>query len=154
VQKVGDMKVASPQLTTQQDMSAQGETFIAGSGGRVLAGQPLTFSLSGLPHHSVVPRWVALLLAVCIVLAGVWATVQATGGAETRAAERKRLVARREKLFGELVRLERDYRQGRTDERRYATRRAELVASLEQIYGALDSDETAPDAGAVAGVTA
>jgi hypothetical protein len=154
VQKVGDMKVSSPQLTTQQDMNAQGETFIAGSGGQVAAGQPLTFTLSGLPHHSVVPRWVALVLAVLIVLIGVWATVRGTGGVEARATERKRLVTRREKLFGELVRLERDYHQGRADERRYVSRRAELVTSLEQVYGALDSDETAPDRGAVAGVTA
>ena len=63
--------------------------------------------------------------------------------APAQAAERKRLIARREKLFDELVRLEQDRRSGRGDERRYAARREELVAALEQVYGALDDDDDA-----------
>ena len=56
VKKVGDMKVTSPQLTMQQDMAAEGETFIAGSGGRVAAGQSLAF-LSEPHPGSTVAAW-------------------------------------------------------------------------------------------------
>ena len=57
-------------------------------------------------------------------------------------AERKKLVARREKLFGELVKIERERRGGRGDERS-ASRREELMAQLEHIYGALDDPDRA-----------
>ena len=154
VKKVGDMKVTSPQLTMQQDMAAEGETFIAGSGGRVAAGQALSFSLSGLPHNSTAPRWIALALVLVVIVAGAWASMRGASDADARASERKRLVARREKLFGELVRLEREHHQGRGDERRYASRREELVSALEHIYGALDSDDALPDPGSTAGVIA
>jgi len=55
------------------------------------------------------------------------------------------LLARRDKLFNELVRLENDRRRGRVDDRRYAGRREELVALLEQIYSALDSHDAGPE---------
>jgi hypothetical protein len=58
--------------------------------------------------------------------------------------ERKRLIARREKLFQELVRLEQEYRSGRGDRARYGARREELLSDLERVYGALD-DELAAD---------
>ena len=83
---------------------------------------------------------------MAIALAGFWA---ASRPAEDRAAttvERKRLTTRRDKLFNELVRLEQEHRTGRVDDRRYATRREEVVALLEQIYGALDGDEIAEPA--------
>jgi len=163
VKKVGETKIASPQLAAQQEMAAEGETFIAGAGTSVAAGQPLSMTLSGVPHHSPAPRWTALSLAAGVVLVGLWATTRAPRDAGARAAERKRLIARREKLFGDLVRLERD-RQHRlqnrgpgvagVDERRYIARREEIVAALEHIYGALDADGAAPDPGNTAGVAA
>ena len=60
--------------------------------------------------------------------------------ANAREAERKRLVARREKLFADLVRLEREHHAGKVAEARYASRRDALMIALEQIYGALDDD--------------
>ena len=43
-------------------------------GGAVAAGQPLTLTLGGLPHHSPAPRWIALCRSpALIVLGGVWA---------------------------------------------------------------------------------
>jgi hypothetical protein len=71
-----------------------------------------------------------------------------------QASERKRLIARREKLFQDLVRLENDQRRGRVDGRRFAARREELVTSLEQVYSALDSDETGPEPTGRAGLAA
>jgi hypothetical protein len=125
-------------------MAAQGETFIAATGGAVPAGRPIVLTLEDLPHHSAAPRYLALALALAIVAAGVWAA----GRPEDRtalAAERKRLLARRDKLFADLVRLEADHRSGRGNDARYAARREEIVSALEHVYGALDSDDTTPE---------
>jgi hypothetical protein len=146
VRKVGDVRLSSSAITNQRELSAQGEAYIAATGGAVPADQPITLVLSGLPHHSSTPRYVALALAGVIVLAGLWLATQGNPLAEqSRAAERKRLIARREKLFGELVRLESDARTGRVDPQKYATRREHLVSALELVYGALDeSDAPSP----------
>jgi hypothetical protein len=143
-QKIGDTALASPQIQNQREMAADGRTFIAATGGRIAAGQPIVVSLTGLPHHSGVPRAVALLLAVGIVIVGVVAVNKPLEPKAGRAAERKRLVSRREKLLTEVVRLEADHRDGRgpwADDRRYAARREELLTALESVYGALDGDD-------------
>ena len=62
VKKLGDIKLASPQLNRQQEMTASGETYIAATGGSVAAGQPIELSLDNLPHQSTLPRWIALSL--------------------------------------------------------------------------------------------
>jgi hypothetical protein len=145
VKKVGETTLRSAQVREQREMPADGETFIAATGGAVAAGQVLELSVSGVPHHSPAPRRIALTLVVAIALVGTWAASGRVDDGPARAADRKRLVARRDKLMNELVRLEQDYRAGRLDDRRRAQRRAELVTSLEQIYGALDGDDTGPE---------
>jgi hypothetical protein len=144
VKKFGDTKLSSPQISRQQDMTTSGETFIAATGGGVAAGQPIVLTLGDLPHHTAVPRWTALGLAGTIVLLGVW-LARRPGGGDARAAERKRLIARREKLFGDLVRLEHEHRGGKIGDARYSSRRESLLATLENIYGALDSDDSGPE---------
>ena len=141
VKKVGATTLSSRQLTNQREMAAEGETFIAGTGGTVAAGQSIDLAVGGFPHHSAAPRTIALLLAVGIALAGVWAGSRPNTDDAALAAERKRLIARREKLFAELVRLENDHRSGRVPDRRYEQRREELFAVLEQVYGALDNQD-------------
>lgn len=141
-QKVGNATLSSPQITSQREMPADGQTFIAATGGAINAGQTISLTLSGLPHHSSAPRAIALLLAVAIVLVGAIAAGKPASVEHGGATERKRLVGRREKLLNELARLEVDRREGRADERRYVTRREELVASLEQVYGALDGGDS------------
>ena len=140
VRKQGDAKLASPQLERQQEFPSEGETIIGGMGGPVVAGRPISLTLSDLPHHSAVPRWAALSIAAGIVLVGIWGAARKEDGGAQEAA-RKRLVARREKLFGDLVKVERDRRNGRGDPDKLAARREELIASLEHIYGALDDAE-------------
>jgi len=44
----------------------------------------------------------------------------------------------------DLVRLENDQRKGKIDASRYRARREELIAALEHVYGALDTDEAGP----------
>ena len=142
-QKVGNAALSSPQITRQREMPADGRTFIAATGGAINAGQPISLTLSGLPHHSAMPRRIALLLAMAIAIIGVVALSKPAPAAASEPGERKRLLARRDKQLNELVKLEADRRSGRVDDRRYATRREELVASLEHVYAALDSDQHA-----------
>ncbi|HEX4348646.1 MAG TPA: hypothetical protein VHZ73_13810, partial [Vicinamibacterales bacterium] len=138
--KLDDMKLSSPQILRQQDMPSPGEVAIVAEGGAIQAGQPIVLTFSGLPHHSLVPRYSALGLALVVTLVGVWVSVT-PADPQARKSERQQLISRREKLFHELVRLENDRRNNRGDKSRYAGRREELLASLEQIYGALDTDE-------------
>jgi hypothetical protein len=151
--KVGDMKVSSPQIAQQQDTAVEGTPVIIGAGGTLPAGQPFSLSVTGLPHHSSMPRRIALTLAAVIAFAGIWASTRRSDPS-SQANERKRLLARREKLFQELVRLEHDQRRGRVDGRRFVARREELLTSLEQVYSALDSDETSPEPTGRAGLAA
>ncbi|HXD75435.1 MAG TPA: hypothetical protein VN628_16935 [Vicinamibacterales bacterium] len=141
VRKVGDTKLESPTIERQQDFPNNGETVIGAMGGAIAAGKPIELHLTDIPHHSTAPRYTALTLAGVVVLAGVWAGTRRQKDT-TNEADRKRLVARREKLFGELVKLERERRAGRRDDRS-ERRREELVAQLEHVYGALDDPERA-----------
>lgn len=152
VQKVGDAKLTSPQIERQQDMPAGTDVYIAAAGGTVTAGTPVRFTISGLPHHSAMPRNIALGLALTIALFGVW--LGGRTAPQTSGSERKQLVARREKLFQELVRLEHDHRRGKADAHRYQARREELLAALEDVYGALETEGTSPDPAGRSGVAA
>jgi hypothetical protein len=152
--KVGDTALASPQLKEQRDMPADGEVYIAAQGGELRAGQPLQLTLTGFPHHSSAPRMISLTLAFAIALVGVWAAARPSAEGGAAVVERKRLIARREKLFADLVRLEHDRRNGRVDDRRYTARREELVAALEQVYSALDPNDAGPGPADRAGLAA
>lgn len=152
VKKVGAAKLTSPQLSRQQEMPAGGETYIAAAGGAVPAATPIQLTVTGLPHHSSWPRYTALGLAMAVALAGV-----VFGGRSSphRGGDvRKRLLGRRERLFQELVRLENDHRRGKGDAARYAARREELLAQLEHVYGALESEGASPDPTGRPGVAA
>jgi hypothetical protein len=145
VKKSGSTTLSSAQIKEQRELPAQGEVFIAATGGAIAAGQALELEVGGIAHHSRAPRIVALALAGLIVAIGIWMSGRPSGDASGSAAERKRLIARRDRLFNDLVRLERDRRGGRGDERRYPARREEILAALEQIYSALDGDDTGPE---------
>jgi hypothetical protein len=141
VKKVGETKLTSPTIERQQEFPNDGQVVIGAMGGTIPAGKPIELHLTDLPHHSAAPRYTALSLAGVVVLVGVFvATRKQEAGAVD--AERTRLVTRREKLFGELVKVERERRGGRQDERS-AARREELMAQLEHVYGALDDPDRA-----------
>ena len=142
VRKFGDAKLTSPNISRQQEMPADGQVYIAAAGDATIpAGQPITLNVTGLPHHSVVPRYVALSLAGLIVLIGIVA-LRRPVDADVPGSERKRLVARREKLLQDLVKLEQEHRRGRLDAARYAERRQALMEALEHVYGALDGGDS------------
>lgn len=152
VQKMGDAKLSSPQIQRQQDMPAGNDIYIAAAGGSVPAGQPVELTVTGLPHHSSLPRYVALGLAATVIALGI--VLGGRRDPSSRGDQRKQLVARREKLFQELVRHENDFRRGKVDKNRYAARREELLAALEHVYGALETDGSGPDPTGRTGIAA
>jgi len=142
-QKVGDMQLQSPQIAEHRDMPVQGEMFIVAKGRGIAAGQPLSLTFSGLPHHAAWPRNLALVLAISILGAGAWASTRSLKPAAEEQAHRKRLDARRERLFAELTAIEQQHRDHTIDPERYAVRRKELVAALERVYAELDGEAAA-----------
>ena len=60
VQKVGDLKLSSPQFTQANDIRTDnGDVYVLGNGPAQTAGSTVTFTVSGLPFHSRTPRYVA-----------------------------------------------------------------------------------------------
>lgn len=107
VEKIGDMKISSPQLTDTREMNTDGQNFIMGTGGRLNAGDTLVLHLTGLPSHSQTPRNAALIAAVVIFAIGAWF---ALSPAKAHAAQDAKLNGQREKLLSEIVALEKKRR--------------------------------------------
>ena len=145
IEKWGAMDVASNHIARRADMNPDGAddaTYIFAAGPPIPAGGAVSFDLSGLPHHSRLPSTVALVFAAVMLAAGVWGgavPIDTTGSTDRR----RRLESRRDKRFADLVRLEQQHRAGKVGATKYASRRQDLVAALERIYGELD-DEVAP----------
>ena len=78
VEQSGTLEIASPQIAGRAPVRAgDGKSFISASGPAIQAGQRLTLDISGLPHHPVWPRWVALAFATGFIAWGLWAGVTA-----------------------------------------------------------------------------
>jgi len=133
--KLGEVTLASPQLANAREVPLEGKTYIMASGPGVAAGQPVTFTLDGLPHRSRVPRYTTLALVIGIVGWGIWL---AMGTPQSSATDRSKLEGRREQLLNELVRLEEQHQLGKGEPSRYTARRRDLVQQLERIYAELD----------------
>ena len=135
-EKVGNLQIASPQFSQQQEANASGAPFLMATGGRINPGDTLTLNLSGLPHHSNVVRDVGVGFGVIVLIVGLY--LGFTG--KPSHGEDAQLKQRREKLYADLMALEEQRRKGRIDDDRYATRRESLVAQLERVMGELDHD--------------
>ena len=137
VRKVGNLTLVSKQVDRQQEIPANGEVAIIGEGGTIWP-QPSSCHISGpaAPQHRA---------AVDRADAGVRHCARreladgAARGSRARGVERKQPIARRELLQSQYS--ENDQRLNRGDRARSAQRREELLAGLEQVYGALDTDE-------------
>jgi hypothetical protein len=146
IEKIGDMQVSSPQLTDTREMNSDGQPFIMATGPRLNAGDTLVLTLSGLPAHSLVQRNVALAAVVVIFSVGFWFAL--TPG-KAHAAQDAKLNARREKLLGDIVLLERKRRVkplSGPDEARLER----LTGELERVIAELDRLPRAGNEGAAA----
>ncbi len=139
MKNLGDMSLSSPQLPNVQEREFEGERYILAQGPAIAAGGTLSLTFSGLPHHSAVPRRVALGLSMLIIGAAVWAAARKPSPT-ANAARVKQLTGKREKIFNELVRLEQQRRAGSVDAPKYAERRPALIAQLERVYRDLDAE--------------
>jgi hypothetical protein len=143
VQKIGAVSAASPQFTDVRDVTTQdGKVYALGNGGALAAGMPLTVTISNLPHHSPVPRYLALGLAGAVLIFGIWLATRTRDSVDTRS-----LAERREQLLKELTQLELRRREGAVSAERFAARRRRLMADLEQVYGEIDEPVRGPQGG-------
>jgi cell division protein FtsB len=106
VRKLGNVRLEIPGLRSQREARFEGRTYIIGNADRIDANGQLSVRLRGLPHRSPWPRYVALLLALGITLAGVWIAIQPDRGAQDD-TDARALRVRRATLFEQLVALER-----------------------------------------------
>lgn len=144
VEKIGAIKMSSPQLTDTRETTTQGgAVFIMGTGGRIKAGEELVIHLTGIPAHSRTPRNVALGLAAIIFGLGAWF---AFSPSKAHAAQDQRLRARREKLLNDVVALERRRRQKPLSASE-ASKLQRATSELERVIAELDH---ATDAGTAA----
>jgi hypothetical protein len=133
-EKLGPMQLSSPQLRETREITSEGQVFLMGTGDRVNAGDTLVLQLSGLPARSPITRYAVLGLALTILVVGLG--IGFTSG-EPDAAGDAKLIAKRDRLMGELVSLERK-RRARPLSGPDEARRQKLIADLERTWAALD----------------
>ena len=144
VEKWGTMDFVSSQVSRRMEIPPEGPgntTYMLGSGPAIPAGRPFTIELVGLPHRSRTASWVARSVALAIFGFGFWG---AMGSPDTGETEKRRMAleARKEKLFRDLVRIERQRRAGKVGSTKYASRRSDLFRLLEKVYRELDEQLT------------
>jgi len=135
VSNVGRVQMTSAQFSSNRVMPGENHSFHLGTGPALAAGTPLRVTLSGLPVRSRAGRTVALAMAILVLSIGAWT---AYGGhrKSAAAARRDELEARRQKLMGDLARVETQRRTAHTPA--LHQRRQQLVDQLERVYGELD----------------
>lgn len=141
--KASGIAISSPQFAAVNDIPTEdGNVYAVGTGETLAAGTPLAVTLSNLPAHSPMPRYVALALALGIAAFGIWLAATSRTG-----TDRDALVKRRDALLDDLARLEAQRRAGEVAADRYETRRKRILGDLERIYGQLDETTSGPQGG-------
>ena len=145
IEKVGNLRLASPQFSNVAELPTENGVYLLGQGSTLPPGTPLTFTLSNLPVHPRAARYTALGLALLIAGVGVWLTISPKKSATV---DRKTLMNRRDSLLAELAQLETKRREavggggpakaGHYSERS-ERRRLRILNELEQIYSELDA---------------
>ena len=148
VEKWGTMDVASAQISRRGDLSAEesgGAPYLLAGGPLIVAGEPLAFELTGLPHHNRMPTNLALVVAFVMLASGTWGAFSpaSSAGAGPAAKRRRAAETRKERLFADLVKVERQRRAGKSGSTKHSTRRQELLAALERVYQDLDDPSDA-----------
>ena len=141
VEKWGTMDFVSRQVERRMEVPSETRgrsPYVVGAGPAVRSGEPLVLELVGLPHRSTLPTTVTLVIAACIGGFGVWASLGSVD--PTSGSKRGQVLgARREKLFADLVKVERQHRAGKIGSTKHSSRRDELVRALEKVYRELEA---------------
>lgn len=133
VEKIGALQMTSPQLPTVETVNADGgKVFTLASGPRLASGDVLTVSFTDLPVHDLMPRWIAVGIALAIIVAFL-----AWGFSPAQQPARASLQDERARLMRELVAIEERRRAGKAKPKD-AERRPALVAELERVLAELD----------------
>lgn len=139
VERVGSLALSSPQFQRTQDQATDdGTVFAVGTGQPIAAGGSLTLELTNLPAQSRTAAYVALGLALAVILLGTWLAVSVDN---SKPAQLAALGKRREALLAKLADLERARRSTNLSDERYLARRERLVRDLEQVYGEIEALE-------------
>lgn len=146
IEKIGPMKLVSPQLKETRDVPSDGKTFIMGTGPRLNAGEALVLNLTGLPALNPNPRYAVIVLALAIVAIGLWFGLRPVG---PETSENALLTERRERLMRELVTLERK-RSAKPLNDADEAKRVKILADLERVYAGLDHTPGPGDEGVAA----
>ena len=88
------------------------------------------------------PSTITLIMAGAIFGFGFWGSL---GKRETALEVKRRAIleTRKEKLFTDLVKIERQHRSGKIGLTKHTSRRTELISALERVYRELDEQLTA-----------
>jgi hypothetical protein len=144
--KLGNLRLEVPGTRSQREARFEGRTYVVVSADRVDANGQLPIRLRGLPHRPDWPRYVALMLALGITLAGVWIALQPDRGAMDD-TDARALRVRRATLFEQLVTVERRLSERAANkpaeeqsaDRALQDRREALIAEIEDLDDVLDS---------------
>ena len=79
-------------MAERREMPADGQMYIVGQGPALKEGERISFAFTNLPHAPLWPRYVAIGIAVVILIAGVWASMNVK---TARSSEQERLEKRR-----------------------------------------------------------
>jgi hypothetical protein len=131
VERAPGLVLRSAQVGEQREMASDGRRFIVALGPAVRAGDALDFQVSGVPYRKVWPRNLALALAAGVLAAGAggaWRRPQVPGGPPGRSP-----ADRRDRLFGEILDVDRREQRGEIDRASASARRAALLRDIEAI---------------------
>ena len=146
IENWGAMEIASAQISRRGELSAEesGDApYILAGGPLIPTGEPLVFELSGLPHRDRTPTNLALALALFTLAFGAWGAFRPSAAAEADEGQDGRAIQdRKERLFADLVKVERQRRLGKIGSTKHSTRREELFVALERVYRELDEQPT------------
>jgi hypothetical protein len=144
-EQIPGLTVSGPGIGERQERELGGRKYWVMPGEPIAPGGVLEFTLNGLPSTDATGRNVAGILALMLIAGAFTFGRRPKSGAKgvDVAAERDRLVDRREATFTDLLALERAAReQGAPPP---ADRRKQMVTKLEQIYRDLAAlDERQP----------
>lgn len=133
-EKAGGLTLTSPQLSGIREGDSNGQAFVVGTGGRLAEDQALDITFANVPAPPTWPFWTATVVTAVGLLWVAWAIL---GGAPDWSGEARALGAERERLLGAIAALDAET-QARGHDVRRDSKRARLMAAVEQVYAQLD----------------